>query len=100
MPENSLDGHEHQHIMSYSNLAAVLACLLVLTSVTVSVSYFNMGHLNVPIALTIAATKASLVLWYFMHLKYEGPVIRLSFVCTIVFLVIMISFIFWDVAYR
>jgi cytochrome c oxidase subunit IV len=35
-----------------------------------------------------------------MHLKYEGPIITLSFIGTVVFLVIMIGFTFWDVAFR
>jgi cytochrome c oxidase subunit IV len=100
MQEQLVDSNEHQHIMSYASLAAVLAGLLVLTVVTVAVSYIDMGYLNVPIALSIAASKASLVLWYFMHLKYEGPVIRISFICTAFFLGIMISFTFWDVAFR
>lgn len=91
---------EHQHLMSYTKLGIVLAALLVLTGITVLVSYFDMGILNVPIALTIACTKVTLVLLFFMHLKYEGPAIKYSFISTICFLAIMISFTFWDVAFR
>ena len=89
-----------QHMMSYKKLALVLISLLILTGVTVGVSYVHMGILNVPIALGIACFKVSLVLLFFMHLKYEGKAIQISFISTICFLAIMISFTFWDVAYR
>ncbi|WP_163340675.1 cytochrome C oxidase subunit IV family protein [Desulfopila sp. IMCC35008] len=89
-----------QHLMSYGKLALVLLVLLILTGVTVGISYLDMGILNVPIALTIACLKVSLVLLFFMHLKYEGKAITISFLSTIGFLAIMISFTFWDVAFR
>ena len=89
-----------QHILSYRTLALVLAALLVLTGVTIGVSYVHMGIFNVPIALSIACTKVALVLLFFMHLKFEGRAIKISFLCTICFLAIMIGFTFWDVAFR
>lgn len=91
---------ETQHLMSYKKLGYVLAALLVLTAVTVGVSYMDMGIFNVPVALGIACLKVSLVLLFFMHLKYEGKAIVISFLSTICFLAIMISFTFWDVAFR
>ena len=89
-----------QHLMSYTTLAMVLAALLLLTGVTVAASSINLGKFNVPVALGIACTKVTLVLLFFMHLKYEGKAIKISFISTICFLVIMISFTFWDVAFR
>ncbi len=91
---------EHQHMMSYTKLALVLTSLIILTGVTVGVSYFDLGIFNVPVALAIACTKVTLVLLFFMHLKYEGKAIQISFISTICFLAIMISFTFWDVAFR
>lgn len=92
--------HEHEHVMSYKLLGIVLFSLLVLTGVTVGVSYFDMGFFNVPIALMIASTKATVVLLFFMHLKYEGKLIAISFTSTVIVLCIMIGFTFWDVAFR
>lgn len=89
-----------QHMMSYGKLAAVLITLLILTGVTVGVSYFDMGVYNVPIALGIACFKVSLVLLFFMHLKYESIAIKISFLSTVGFLAIMISLTFLDIAYR
>lgn len=95
-----MESQEHEHITSYTLLGFVLLSLLVLTGVTVAVSYVDMGFFNVPIALMIASTKATIVLLFFMHLRYEGKVIVISFTSTVIFLCIMISFTFWDVAFR
>jgi cytochrome c oxidase subunit 4 len=95
-----VDNQEKQHVLSFTQLAMVLAILLVLTGITVGVSYIHMGFLNIPIALTIACTKVTFVLLFFMHLKYEGRVINISFISTVIVLVILIGFTFWDVAYR
>lgn len=92
--------HEAHHILSYKKLAAVLGCLLLLTLVTIGVSYLDLGFFNVPVALGIASTKATLVLLFFMHLKYEGQVIAWSFISAVFFLAIMITFTFWDVGFR
>jgi cytochrome c oxidase subunit IV len=51
---------------------AVFGALLVLTVVTVSVSFVDLGPLSTVVALVIAATKASLVILFFMHVRY-GP---------------------------
>ena len=91
---------ERRHVASYRQLALVLSLLLLLTCATVGISYVHLGFFNVPAALAIATTKASLVLLFFMHLRYEGPVIRYSFLGTALFLAIMIGFTFWDVAFR
>ncbi|GFO69754.1 cytochrome-c oxidase [Geomonas limicola] len=45
--------------------------LLVLTAVTVAVSYLNLGLWNASVALAIASLKAGLVALYFMHLRHE-----------------------------
>ncbi len=91
---------ESQHISSYKTLGFVLLSLLFLTGVTVGVSYVDMGFFNVPMALLVATIKATVVLLFFMHLKYEGKAIVISFTSTVIFLCIMISFTFWDVAFR
>ena len=88
------------HIFEYKSLFYVLMALLVLTGITIGVSFVDLGSLNVWVALIIASIKGSLVLMFFMHMKYEGKVLVLSFIGTIFFLTIMISFTFWDVAFR
>lgn len=61
------------HVVPLKVLFAVLATLLVLTYVTVAVTNFDFGNFNLWIALAIATVKASLVLLYFMHLRYDKP---------------------------
>jgi cytochrome c oxidase subunit 4 len=48
----------------------IFAALMVLTGVTVVVAFFDLGLLNPVVALSIAVIKASLVVLFFMHLKY------------------------------
>ena len=90
----------NSHIFEYRTLLLVLAALLVMTGVTVGASYIDLGWANVWVALVIASVKAGLVLMVFMHMKYEGRVLRYSFLSTVAFLAIMIGFTFWDVAFR
>lgn len=90
----------NNHIQSYRTLAIVLGCLLVLTGVTVGASYVDLGKLNVWVALLIASFKGSLVLMFFMHMRYEGRLLMVSFLSTIGFLAIMIGFTFWDISFR
>jgi len=61
------------HVMRRRVLFRVLAALLVLTYVTVAVTSFDFGRWNLVVAMAIAVVKASLVLMFFMHLKYDKP---------------------------
>ncbi|MFN3604542.1 MAG: cytochrome C oxidase subunit IV family protein [Leptonema sp. (in: bacteria)] len=65
------------HISPTKTYIYVGIALLILTVITVVASYINFGSLfiNITIALVIATIKASLVLLYFMHLKYENKLI-------------------------
>lgn len=95
-----MDNKPLPHFFEYKTLLNVLLALLMLTGITVAVSFMDLGKLNVWIALVIASVKASFVLLFFMHMKFEGRVLVLSFLGTVFFLGIMISFTFWDVAFR
>ncbi len=91
---------QSSHVIEYRTLLNVLVILLVFTGITVGAAYLDLGSLNVWISLSIASIKASFVLLFFMHMKSEGKVLVYSFLGTIFFLSIMISFTFWDVAFR
>lgn len=63
------DHAAHDHSKAYVN---VLLALAVLTFVTVLVSRYHFGRAgNIGVGLLIATVKASLVVMFFMHLKYE-----------------------------
>lgn len=61
-----------QHVTSVGAYAAVFAALLALTAATVFVAGVPLGRWHTPIALGIAATKATLVVLFFMH-ALRGP---------------------------
>jgi cytochrome c oxidase subunit 4 len=88
------------HIQSYAQLGGVLVALLVLTGITVAVSQVQLGALNIWAAILIASIKSTFVLLFFMHLKFEGRLIRLTFIITIFTLAVLIGFMFWDVSFR
>jgi cytochrome c oxidase subunit 4 len=52
---------------------SVIACLFVFTAITVAAGFLSLGVLNTPLALAIAIFKASLVVLFFMHVKYNTP---------------------------
>ena len=89
-----------RHIQPYAHVLAVLVGLLALTGLTIAVSRVELGVLNIWVAILIASVKSSLVLLFFMHLKYATRFIRITFVVTIFTLAVLISFLFWDVSFR
>jgi cytochrome c oxidase subunit 4 len=60
------------HVVPVWIYVAIFAALMVLTAVTVAVAFVDLGRFNVAVALTIAIIKATLVLLYFMHLRYSS----------------------------
>ncbi len=59
-------------VVSRKTYFAIFAVLVVLTLVTTEVAFFNFGLMNPVIALTIAVIKATVVVLYFMHMKYSS----------------------------
>ena len=92
--------NDHHHGPGYGLLAGIWAALMVLTGVTVWAAGLDLGFLNVAAALAIASTKASLVILFFMHLKYENWLLKGLVLMTFVILAIFIGFTFFDTAYR
>ena len=89
-----------QHIVSDKKLAGIWLILLVLTGVTVGITRVELGGYKVLGALTIACLKAGLVIAVFMHMKYEGRLLRWLLFLSLVTLAIFIGFTFFDVLYR
>ena len=86
------DGAVHAHVSSPLFLIAIFAALIVLTIVTVAVSYVDLGSANAFVALLVATIKVALVSTFFMHLKYDRPFHALVFIFAFVFLGIFIGF--------
>lgn len=78
------------HIPTVKSLVAVFVTLIVLTWTTVGVSYLELHEWNVVLAMLIALTKASLVAWIFMGVRFSSKMTRLFVVAGLVWLSIMI----------
>ena len=91
---------QHEHLVPYRTFLIVWGVLLVLTVITVAVSRFDLGALNIWVALAVATVKSTLVVAFFMHLKYEQPLFKLALVVAVAILAIFIGLTFFDVLYR
>lgn len=96
-----MNHHESsEHAISYGTYIIVWLALILLTGLTVVVAGLNLHTLTVATALTIASIKSLLVLFYFMHLKFEPPLFRHMTVIVVVALVVFIMLVFLDVLFR
>lgn len=73
------------HISPKSVYYSIFGALMVLTGVTVAAAYVNLGNLNFPVALIIATIKATLVILFFMHVKYSSHLTKLVLVTGLFF---------------
>ena len=81
------------------NYYGIFAALVVLTIVTVLVAFhrFQSEAVNLALAMIVAATKATLVALFFMHLKFEGKLIYMIFFVPLVLCVLLIVALIPDV---
>jgi cytochrome c oxidase subunit 4 len=78
----------------------VLIALLILTVLTVAVSYVHFGAGNLLVAMAIAAIKVSLVMTFFMHLKWDTAINNLAIISSFLFLSLLFIFTLADYATR
>jgi cytochrome c oxidase subunit 4 len=70
----------------------VFVTLMVMTVLTVAVSYFHMPvGLAILVALVIASFKGSLVASVFMHLSHERKVIYWVLLVTVIFFIVLMA---------
>ena len=70
--------HAEHHIVSPLQYSFVFLTLLVGTGITVGAAYLELGVLNPIVALAIACTKAVIVILFFMHVKYQSRLIKVT----------------------
>ncbi len=61
------------HVVPVRLYLTIVGCLFVLTVITVLAAFIELGALNTPVALGIAILKATLVVLFFMHVRYNTP---------------------------
>ncbi len=76
-------------ITPVNTYVAVFVALLAGTGLTVYIAYFDFGFLNTFVALTVAVAKATLVVWYFMGVRYNTPLTKVVVVAGFFWLLIM-----------
>lgn len=60
-----------EHIVSPKLYLGIILTLMMLTAATVGAAYIDLGPWNIVAALGIATLKATLVVLYFMHVRYS-----------------------------
>ena len=88
------------HVVSIKIYVAIFLTLMVLTALTVAAAFVDLGALNTFVALGIAVTKATLVILFFMHVKYSSRLTWLVVASGFVFLAIMLAFTMADIVSR
>ncbi len=89
-----------EHIVPVRIYILVFLALMVFTIITVIAAYFDLastwGPLNAIVALTIAVIKATLVVLYFMHVRYSSKLTQVIVAAGVFWFVILIAFTMAD----
>jgi cytochrome c oxidase subunit 4 len=87
---------DHHHVSPVWEFSIVFGALLILTILTYLVSFAGLGPASLPVAMFIAFIKGSLVVGFFMHLKYEDRFYAFLLCTTILFVTIFFTFVLFD----
>ncbi len=88
------------HRVPTRTFVIVWTALLALTGLTIGAASLRMGEWSMVANIAIASTKAGLVLWFFMHLKYEKRLFKLLFLVPVLTITVIIGLTFFDIWYR
>ena len=84
------------HIAPVRSYVLIFALLMIFTAITVVVAFINLGPLNFPVAISIAIVKATLVILFFMHVKYSSQLTKMIIGTGLFFLLVMFSLTMTD----
>jgi len=90
------DSHSQHIITPTGTYVAVFVGLIILTVLTYVAAINDFGALNTPIALGIAALKASLVVLFFMGVRYNTPLTKVVVISGFFWLIIMFGLTMGD----
>jgi cytochrome c oxidase subunit IV len=97
----SNNGNSEHHVISVGFYSLIGATLLVFTGITYFAATVNLGPANIIVALAIATFKATLVVLFFMHVKYTSEkMTRATIVSAIFFLMLLLALSMADFATR
>ncbi len=78
------------HIISSKMYYVIWLTLMVLTAVTAAVAFVDLGQFNTVVALVIATFKATLVVLFFMHVKYTSEKMTKAVILSAVFWLLLL----------
>ena len=84
------------HVSSKGLYWTIFLTLIVLTVVTVVIARLDLGALNTPMALAIAGFKATLVILFFMGVKYNTPLTKVVAASGFLWLIILFGITMGD----
>jgi cytochrome c oxidase subunit 4 len=84
----SISTGEH-HVVPVPVYVTIFGLLIVFTLITYAVALVDFGFFNTIVALTIAVTKASLVVLYFMGVRHNTPLTKVVVVAGFFWLLIL-----------
>ena len=93
----SANAKHEQHIVPVSVYLAVFFTLIALTWVTAYVATIDLGGLNIFVALSIAIFKASLVILFFMHVKYGTKLTKMIVGAGFFWLILLLFIVMTDI---
>ena len=91
MSDHAAHDSHAPHVVPISTYVLVFLALMVGTALTTWVAYIDLGRWNTVVALTIAVIKMSLVVLFFMHVKYATGLTRIVILAGFFWLGIMIT---------
>jgi cytochrome c oxidase subunit 4 len=89
-----------EHVSPIRTYLAIFGALMVLTVVTVFAAFVDLGRFNPVVAMAIAIFKATLVVLYFMHVKYSSRLTKMVVLTGLFFLAILLGETMMDYASR
>src|SRR5580692_5309732 len=88
--------HAEHHIVTPIQYAMVFGALLLGTLITVLAARVELGIFNPIVALGIACTKAVIVFLFFMHVKYQSNLIKMTVGCGFFTFIVLITMTLCD----
>ncbi len=88
------------HVSPVRVYVLVFLALMLGTAITVWAAFLDLGALNNVLMLTIAVVKATLVVLYFMHLRYSPRMTTVTVLSGVFFLLILFGLLLSDYATR
>ena len=84
------------HVVPVKLYVTIVGCLFSLTVITVLAAFVDLGVLNTPLALGVAILNATLVVLFFMHVRYNTPLMWVFAAAGFFMLLILLALLMQD----